>query len=158
MNYSFDINKLIRQLLPPFLAKARMIAWLEVLLVPLNTTRIAFVAFVQQKRYQLTITSQVNRLERALRDRFESELITVESSSVNQDAIYSVEESQNQLFCIFTNAEAERGSAIYTIDEELIPFDFVIYVPAALAGKADEIKAFVKYYAIAGKSFVIKYI
>jgi len=70
--FSFDINKMIKWLMPSFLYQPIHYAWLQVLLAPMVNQYTAFLAYMQLQLKNATIDSSVNRLTQALWDNFDS--------------------------------------------------------------------------------------
>lgn len=157
MNFNYNIQRNNKQALPSLLAKPKMLAWLFSLASPLQVIYNDFIAFREQVKYDLTINSQVNRLEKALRDKFADPGIFIEHPSDNlaRTYIYTQAEQQPGIY-LFTNAEAQP-LYIHTqeYDEE---FDFIVKVPAGTMDKGDEIYDFVDRYRLAGKRFKIEQI
>ena len=135
-----------------------MIAWLMSLLKPVQDLHAAFVLFRQQMLRDITITSAVNRLTKALQDTF------------NNPGIYLIHPSDYLDFAFVHLSTEERVVEYdYLLDENHNPkeydylldelnrdYDFIVRVPIALALSVDNITAFVNKYVMAGRRFKIE--
>ncbi|MEO1053904.1 MAG: hypothetical protein AAFX87_24925 [Bacteroidota bacterium] len=73
MDFNFDINKFLVALIPPFLRRARMLAWLRVLVAPVRDHLyqrefLSFRAFTEQ---ELRRNGQTLKLQEILNDEFD---------------------------------------------------------------------------------------
>lgn len=159
-SFVLNIENNTKQVLQPQLVKSPWIAWLKTLLFPLSYSYTQFVNHRNSVNYNLTINSQVNRLQKALRDKFEIagiNIITIEDS-ITESYMYTLAEEQNQSLVIHTILEEIDMAAIYTDVELNNEIDFIVEVPEGNESKESQIKAFVDRYKYAGKKFIIQYI
>lgn len=158
MIFDIDFNKLIKKVSPPRLRRTRYIMFLRAVLEPLKTLYAFFMSFLEEKRYELSITGQTMILESHLNDVFDNILrrIKIQHFQVDSDYDYFVSEGQNPDFDYF---ESEGASAryIYFYGENTsgIATDFVVIIPAELAAKESQISATVKKHKIAGPEFAV---
>ncbi len=156
--YRYDVKKMIRWLMPFFLIKPKHLAWLETLLIPVKTLYANFLVYRQQQLREVTITSEVNRLTRGLRDEFLDETIYIihPDDYLEQSFIYLEREGATPEFD-YLDSEDHQPYAFDYLDEEFnSQYDFIIRIPEYLIGKSDAIRAFVKKYIFSGITFTIE--
>jgi len=158
MRYSFNINKLIDLLLANMFHKPAHVAWLRSGLKPLKTTYAELMTLRGSKLAEATITSSVNRITKALNDKF------------NATGIYLVHEldyvdSAFEFLAIdphydefdYLGEENHTPPAFDFLSSEYDPDnDFIVRVPNALALRVNEIKAFIFKHTMAGRRFNIE--
>ena len=158
-NYTFDIDKMIRWLMPVFLFQPVHYAWLQCLLVTVKSSYVDFMTFRALMLANATINSQVNRLTKALWDNFDS----TNSIYITQSTVF-FEES-----FIYLETEGATVQYDYLESEDHTPFDFdyleseysadvnfIVWIPIAIVGKTAQIYAFVKRYAFSSLTFSIQ--
>ena len=145
--------------MPYFLVKPIHYAWLQTLLVPMKNRYAAFLTYRQQQLADATIDSSVNRLTKALWDKFDStESIYILQNDDYQDEpfiylesdgatpAYDYLESENHIPQEFDYLEGELNSNV----------NFIIRIPVAIEGQYELIYAFVKRYVYSGITFTIE--
>lgn len=156
--YRYDVKKMIRWLMPFFLIKPKHLAWLETLLLPVETMYVDFLVYREQQLKEATITSETNRLTRALRDKFLNETIYIlhPDDYLDQAFIYLESEGASPEFD-YLDEENHAPLTFDFLDEEYnSQFDFIVRIPDILAGNTDAIRAFVKKYIFSGITFTIE--
>lgn len=159
-SFNYNLTSNIKQALLPITIKPKTLAWLQTILYPLTYLYAEFQIHRNTVNYNLTINSQVNRLQKALRDKFELvgiNVVTIEDS-ITEFYMYTLAEEQSQSLVIHTVVEDINESAIYTEDELNNEIDFIVEVPVGHESKETQIKAFVNRYKYAGKKFIIQYV
>lgn len=147
--YDIDIKKLSVLLLPTFLRKAKMVAWLHGLVTPLVSLHYAF----QQKRnadlYNLNHNGQVCYLRGVLNDAFDVEqrrIKITDGNTYRRQYIYTRgEKKPKYLGKIYLH---ERGD--YS-DESV---DFIVVAPREIY-RENEMKALIDFYRLASKRYKI---
>ncbi len=157
MNYSFDIEKKVKELLPVELRKPVMQAWLKVLLKPLRDLNIALVAFVNEKQEEAKYTGRTISLRNLLISRFGGG-ITIELQDTS-GAPYLLAETGNA----FNPLLGSNGNAFNPLlgdsgSADLDQVDFIVNVPGTLVFDIDEMSATVSRYKLAGTTFKIEII
>jgi hypothetical protein len=156
-NFSLDFRKLVSDLLPPDLRKAKRIDWLLVLVSQIKSIHTQFVALATQKRFDLQFTSQVIYLEYLLNYRFNGGLNTIYiADAQNPDYVYLWQRAENVKLYIYNRVENESKTFVYNRAEFNHYADFVVMVPALLVFNRSEMVALINRYKIAGKIFTIK--
>ena len=158
MNYGFNTNTLIKQLLPPAVRKPKQIAWLMALVKPVQDLHTAFLAYRQQALRDITITSQVNRLTKALQDKFSNDGIYLVHplDYLDQAYVYLYAEERLPEYDYLLEENHRPKEFDYILDELNRDFDFIVRVPAILAQSNNNITAFVNKYVMAGRRFKIE--
>lgn len=151
MWYKIDFNKLILLLLPTFLRKPKLFAYLKALISPLvslydiwNLNRVENIKILQYN-------SQKCYLRGVLNDKFDPDQRRINISNTgnkSQDYIYT--EAENLPVYLGTMwLETEFNYAGSTVD-------FLVNVPQELINiKINEIAATIEFYVLAGKSYQI---
>jgi len=158
--YSFDINKMIRWLMPYVLVKPVHYAWLQSLLVSVKNQFADFLTYRNQQLANATIDSSVNRLTQALWDTFDS-----------TQSIYILhpEDFEDENF-IYLQAEQEITGNDYLVADNHTPVDydylvseyntsiyrFLVMIPSSLGDKGPAIFAFVRRYVFFGLTFDVR--
>lgn len=161
--YNIDFSKLISDLLPAFLRKNRMIAWLEVLLTPLQTLYNAFLSYRSSTAYSINFTGQVLSLEYLLNDTFFGngtyKLIYI-TDGERREPVYVFQQLENIPAYFHNVGEVYDPVYLYNSDEPT-GYDFVVWVPGAFNFPPDKpleyLIGLVNKHKAAGFQFEIKY-
>jgi len=158
MRTGFDIGRLIEMYSPELLRKPKHLAWLQTCAKPLKTAWAGFLLFRKEKLYEAAITGETNRLERALRDRYGDNGIYILHPTDYLDTAWIWTKTEpvfpeHDFLMDETPPEWEHD---FLADEYDPEHDFVVRVPAALAGKTEEMRAWLKRYVMAGKRYKIE--
>lgn len=160
--YSFDIEKFIHRLLPPFLRTALQKAWIRVLLKPVEYLLTQLQAYRVEKLNELSYNGQTIQLERYLNDIFDSvqRRIQVKHYADSPDFDYLLSENGSALDYDYLISESTNTGFLYFIGENSAPLgvDFIVLFPSSISTLSEAIKARVDKYRVAGKQYQINYI
>lgn len=155
--FEIDFSKLTRLLMPPRLRKTRHMAWLQVLMYPVNTLFQQFRRNRDANLYRLKITPQVVYMERLLNDRYDiaGRRIRI-TDAMSYAAVYIYQEAEAKDHALYMESEA-RPTYLYT-ESEIgdSTADFIVMVPAVLSFNENEMTALIDAYKLAGKSYKIQ--
>lgn len=149
MKYNIDYNKLVILLLPTFLRKPKIIAFLQSAIAPVINIHYEFLQRRNEDHYKLDHNWQVCYLEVMLNDRFD----------ISVRRIKIIEGDRYERKYIYTNAEQKQkylGSLFIrpSTDYSDGGFDFTIDMNNVTANIYD-IEAQVKFYKLEGTRFNI---
>lgn len=149
--YNLNIDKLLVLLTPTFLRKAKLIAWLRTLAMPLNKLLDDFKVHRERDLYNLTHNSQVCYLRKALNDEFDPQLrrIKIEDGTRNIRR-YIYQRNVNRPLYLGRMFLYLRGNYI---DGGV---DFVVVLPRGLEYDKYRLEALVNFYKLAGKRWTIR--
>lgn len=152
--YDFDAYKLYLRLIPWFLRKPIHAAWLSVLALGLNYIQGLLLAFVNETEYDLLFNAQIIYFEHVLNEQFDpdDELIYIENVFLPPLYLYNKIEAQPPFY--LRNA-SEGGDPVYfrNYEEYASATQYIIHLPAGLAGQENEIIALVELYNLAGMNY-----
>ncbi len=147
--YDIDVKKLSVLLLPTFLRKAKMVAWLHCLVAPLVSLHYAFMQKREADLYNLNHNGQVCYLRGALNDAFDVEqrrIKITDGNTFRRQYIYTRgEQKPKYLGKIYLH---ERG------DYSDTNVDFIVEVPREIY-RENEMKALIDFYRLASKRYKI---
>lgn len=151
MWYKIDFDKLILLLLPTFLRKPKLFAYLKALVSPIASLYTIWSKLRDDNLKMLQYNSQRCYMQGVLNDRYDKEQrrITISNTSNRtQDYIYT-EAENTPVFLGTMFLETDFNYAGSTVD-------FIVYVPQDLINrKINEIVATIEFYVLAGKSYQI---
>lgn len=150
MWYKVDWDKLILLLLPTFLRKSVLYSYVRALVSPIASLHYNWEQMRAANLLKLSYNSQRCYLRKALNDRFDPDLRRIfidEIPQLEENYIYQPEENLDYyLDTMYLDLD-------YTEGGETV--DFVVYVPADVMNKINEIIATLEFYKLAGKLFKI---
>jgi hypothetical protein len=158
-NFTFDIRKMIRWLMPYFLYQPKHYAWLQVLLAPVINQYTAFLAYRQQQLTNSTINSSVNRLTQALWDNFDAKQTAyiVQNQNYQDEAFIFLEADGATPEYDYLESEEHEPAVYDYLESELFSnVNFIVYIPVAIAAQSELVYAFVKKYVFSGISFTVQ--
>lgn len=157
-NYTFDVNKMIRWLMPYFLLQPIHYAWLQTLLVTVKNRYADFLAYRDLQLRNATVDSTVIRFTKGLRDEFEDDTIYIlhPEDFLDQSFIYLASEGATIEYDYLASEDHSPVDYDYTEAEYSLNWDFIVRIPVALAGSIDAIRAYVKKYAFSGLNYTIE--
>jgi hypothetical protein len=162
MNYGFDVKKMATMLLPSFLRKSKQIAWIVALLAPFERLRREWLSFIDQTRYNASLTGQVIILQMHLNNRFDfsTRLIRIIDGNPLGTFIWFQDENQAPNHTRFKNESNEYTMYLRFKDEfvQTFDFDFIVRVPSEYENIELAIRAVIEAYKLAGKRYKIIYI
>lgn len=159
--FSTDWSKVGEWLLAPFLRKAKLKAFAQVLLKPLEYLKDLYDAFEASTKKHLSYNSQTIALEQMLNDTYPDAGgdIYIDNTPDRFTRYFSWFESEGQPDLGYTYFESEAEGHFdhtYFKSEHNQEIDFTVMVPVALSFDEDEMRAKVKKYAAADKRFAIE--
>jgi hypothetical protein len=152
MWYNIDYNKLVVLMLPSFLRKTAMVAYLQSIIVPIGNLHYKW----SQKRlddwYRLQHTGQVCSLRKVLNDQLdpsERRIYIDDGNAFPRKYIYTGAENKpvflGKMF-IYRNAEYLNTGA-----------DFIVFAPQDIIdNKINELNALILFYKLASKRYQIR--
>ena len=150
MWYKIDYNRLAVMLLPTFLRRDRMTAWLRSLLTPVSSLYDDWFAFRLRNIYQLAHNGQVVYLRAALNDSFDPSdrrIQIIDGNKFKRKFIYTNPEQKPRfLGMIFINRSADFADT---------GVDFIVAVPNDLMFNQVDMDALINFYKIASKRYKI---
>jgi len=162
--YNFEFIYLINNLLPHFLRKEKMLAWLVVLLKPVMLLYNEFLDYRAEKLYESQITGQVISLEKMLNDAFPEDNtgavpIYITDSVEQEDNVlmYNASESDS-LIWIFNNAEIAEPDTFLFNAAEAQSYDFFVNCDVALGvynERQDLMISLLAKYKLSGTTYQI---
>ena len=159
--YKLSYKKLSAMLVPTFLRKPRILAFVQALAFPLKVMHNELMQYRSEAMYRLVHNGQVCRLEKVLNDAFDSverRIYIKDGLTFIRRYIYSPDEDkplyiyspdENKPVYIHESVAQERDA------------DFVVVLPSLIAWPQEvlyQLKATVNYYKVAGKTFRIEII
>lgn len=161
--YNINFSQLISDLLPAFQRKQKMLAWLEVLLTPLQSLYNSFLTYRNTTAYSIGFSGQVLSLEYLLNDVYFDDgtvrLIYIEDGE-RQEPLYVFQQLENQAAYFHNDGEDYDPVYLYNSDEPT-GYDFVVWVPFAFNFPPEKpleyLISLVNKHKAAGFQFEIKY-
>jgi hypothetical protein len=153
MWYNINFDKLAILLLPTFLRKPTMVAYVQALLQPIDDLHFEWL----QKRdlidfYKLQYTGQVCRLRKVLNDQLDSDerrITIANGNAFKRSHIFTDAENKPKFlgtFFIRSKSEYENTGV-----------DFVVFVPQTIINKEPfKLDFIIKFYKLAGKRYKIE--
>lgn len=152
MWYNLNINKLVELLLPTFLRKEKMLAWLRALHFPLIKIVDDFNFNRNQNLYNLAHNGQVCYLRKVLNDRFdvsERRIKITDGNRYKRQYIYTQgEQKPKYLGMIYLRQNADYSDT---------GVDFIVLIPNGLKYNKFEVKALIDFYKLASKRYKIEH-
>lgn len=132
--YSIDWNGLVRKVLPGFLKKPMVFAYLDSALVCLSSVHERFKEEMIEWRYQVEHTAQVIHIEKVLNDRFDAvdRRIYIENVGFSEYVYLWPPEDENPHYLQEPGATPDRPVYLLEEDAGTISPDATVYVPAVL--------------------------
>mgnify|MGYP001627235949 CR=1 FL=1 len=159
--YNVDFNKLAAQLLPPFLRKVRLLAWIRLMFFPLRYLNDLLISFINLKRLEISYNCETMVMERALNNTYPGAsggiYINNDVEVLAREYSFFFSENQGSLgFSYFYSEGNGSFGSSYFASEYATSVDFIVLVPNTLVFDENEMIAFVKKYKSAGKLFKIQ--
>jgi len=128
MKYEVDISKLVRWLLPTFLQKPRMLAFMEALMTPVRNIYSSFLQEQEQMLNEVRLTGQTGVLENYLNDRFDATQRRIRILHVNSIATV-ISDARNTIL-----SDVETKAWVLQDDTDIdTTVDFFIKIPSDFA-------------------------
>lgn len=170
MWYRIDITKLVMQLLPPILRSKLLVALVNVLVLPLSYVYERFCSVKNTVDGRLTITGNVQYLEKALNDAFylkDHQIFIDTPDEEKVPSFYYASELQEANY-LYLQSE-DIGFVLMRKGESRVLVNFIVMVPTFLCTSLDdkasdkygwrylsEIKRILNIYKPAGRTFSIE--
>jgi hypothetical protein len=152
--YLVDWNKLVKLLLPTFLRKPVLMAFLQACVKPIATIHSEFLRAKKEWDYRIMHNGQVFSIEKVLNDKFDDSLRRIYiSDSIFQDDVYIGNlNNRDQIYLSNDGGTTHIGAAPHYVQQS----DFIVHVPALLLIlKEIEIINTINMYKIAGKTYIL---
>lgn len=151
MWYRLNIHRLVELLLPTFLRKGKILAWLRALHSPLVKMVDDFNFNRKRNLYHLAHNGQVCYLRKLLNDRFDVSARRIKIADGNKykrEYIYTLGEQKpkylGRMYLRQNTDYADTG------------VDFIVLIPAGLQYNEYEMKALIEFYKLASKRYKIQ--
>lgn len=150
--FELNLRRLVILLLPTFLRKARLVAWLQILIAPLEQLQYSFNQKRNSDLITLTHNGQKCYLRKILNDNFDQTLRRIRIEDMTHfNAVYIYTEAENQPVYL-------EEKYLYTSGEmQVSGVNFSVRIPNTLRARNVEIKALIEAYKIASKRYIIIY-
>lgn len=158
MILSLDTDMLGKQMLPPFLRKDKMLAWVRVLLAEVGVLNTLLLNYRTATRDAISYNGQTMVLEAALNARYEDAAggIYIQNDAGINSYVFYGSENQGSWGYTYFGSEPEEPTYTYFGSESVQDYDFIVMVPAATTYNESEMRGYVNNYRIAGKTFSIE--
>ena len=171
MNYNLYSSKTVRRLIPWVTRKPVMLAWMDLLLSPIEKVNQDFQAFLAEKRIEASLNSQTQLMEEYLNNKFKGffqsseERIYIIHSTSSGVAVYFEFEDELEQVVLYNNVnEPGYTDTVTYLDGENstgLPFDFRVQLPLSFQGNrtiVGQIEAIINKYKISPFKYDITYI
>ncbi|PKP46818.1 MAG: hypothetical protein CVT94_13470 [Bacteroidetes bacterium HGW-Bacteroidetes-11] len=160
--FNINFHTLIDDLLPWFLTKPVMLAWLQALLSPVVSLYDSFLSLRDVKLYEARYNGQVAELEYVLNDFYYADgttsLIYIEDNTESGEIyLYNISENEEETYIYNLDETTEPEVFIFNSSEAAGTSDFTIFVPGTLVYDTDYLSSLVRKYKIAGPTFTIQH-
>lgn len=159
MNKLFNVNfeRLIAWLLAGYMRRPIRLAWLWVLIKPVRRIHAELLAYRDNANWRATITGSKNRLRQALRQQFGDNTIEIVDAGLIVEPVFIYRAIELQTSpTIWRASEGQPPLYLRRASEFDRPVDFIVRIPASLAGSAAAIYEFTNRYRIAGRTFRVE--
>lgn len=164
--YNLNFKKLAVLLLPTFLRRERLQAFVRVLVAPVQSLHNKLMQFRERSLYQVQHNCQIIYLEAVLNDAFDPTFRRIRIlNSVFREPLYFYEPEQN-LEVYFYEPDNQMPTYFYDVgDFAGDGFDFVVFVPPDLQPQTQQeeqamltkMRGLVDYYKLYSKNYTIKW-
>lgn len=152
--FLIDYNKLALLMLPTFLRKVKMFAWLQVLITPIKMLYADFMNRRNANLYNLAHNGQVCYLRKVLNDSFDPTLRRIyigDGNRYTRNYIYTNGEQQPKYLGTMYLRQAEDYADTGLDFRVIVPDDFDINAVY------HQMKATIDFYKLAGKRYKIEH-
>jgi len=155
--YLINWEKLVKLLLPTFLRKPVLIAFLNAFTKPIERMHTEFLEQKAEWQYRLSHNGQVFSLEKVLNDAFDNDERRIYITSVDfQDDIYIGNRDNIDQVYISAPPDDDTTTYIGSAPNYMEQADFIVHVPAdILAANEILIRNTIDLYKIAGKTYIL---
>lgn len=164
--YEIDFDRLVEILLPGFLRKPKMTAFMKACVAPAKNLYQRFQAFSQLQEYEAGITAQAGLIEKALNDAFDPALrrFQIVHELLNDGPVLFLDSDnqsgQNPVLYLEADAQSNSGIVMHLDSEssELpLGIDFRVKAPLNTQSNEEAIKSMVLKYKLASKTFDVEF-
>ena len=117
---SFDVHKLIRQLLPTFLRMPVRIAWLEALLCPFTELWAEYVDWRAHRYYEANVTAQTISIEAYLNRLFDPVHRRIRIQHGEDESVYVSLRSEGYEDFYIDGDETDENGCAYTSEKDFV--------------------------------------
>lgn len=151
MWYSVDFKKLAILMLPTFLRKPIVVAYLQSLLVPIDSVYYNWSVFRNDNIYKMNHNGQICYLRKALNDKFDPQLRRIYIGNGNRyerQYLYTTPEDRSRfLGTMYLHQNLDYADT---------GLDFIVYVPQEIIDESPfALKALIDFYKAGGKRYKI---
>ncbi|MEO1049512.1 MAG: hypothetical protein AAFX87_02760 [Bacteroidota bacterium] len=165
--YQIDFDQLVAILLPGFLRKPKLTAFLKACIAPMKTLYDEFQIFQKRQAYEAGITAQAGLIEKALNDSFdhESRRFQIVHELLNDGpTLYldsDMKEDRTQ-HILHLDEEGHNSSGLFmhlSTESSELPagVDFRVNAPLDTSSREEAIKSVVRKYKFAAKTFDVEF-
>jgi hypothetical protein len=157
MRWTLRIHEMITALLPWFLRKPVINAYMQALCTPIGDVNSELVSYASESLYRVAITGQVIYLERLLNDLFDNTLRRIYITDFSlQGQAFVYQRAENETTFAYLRSEIDV-LYIYTRAELLENYRFAVMIPEELYSSAqlDVIHANLRLHKTAGTSYIL---
>jgi hypothetical protein len=158
--YNIIYEKLERWLTPFVLRKAKMMAWIAIIITPAQYIYQDLLRFRKATLYSLSITPQVCMLQKLLNDKYDYSLRRIKIvDAFDYNPVYFFARPELKPTILFNRSENNpvyfftRGESNTDLSN-----DFVVEVPKGLSFNLLEMTSLIQTYKLASKKFTIQYV
>lgn len=169
--FDFNFELQIIRLLPPFLRKTKMIAWLMAMLLPLTQLYGVFIGYRKETLRALSITPSTYSLEWYLNFKFTGHQpvytnysldytgggIWIENNDNSEPLNYVYDANSNNQTMIVYDAADGAQTYLYDYEDYLNNDSFIVHVPAVAGVDENYLRAVLNKYKIAGNGYSVSY-
>lgn len=171
-SHKINVDRLVNQLVPHYLGGRRLILFLQSCLKPLQTANDRWVEWVQEKKVEASLTSQVILMEYYLNKKFkkyfkdQDKCIIISDGTVPGVPIYFQSAGENiSKFVLYNENENGKKQPFQWQNEKSISNDvsFIVFCPYVNTDiiTEKELSGMISYvidkYKVAGKSYRIEF-
>lgn len=171
-SHKIDVDRLVNQLVPHYLGGRRLILFLQSCLKPLQTANDRWVEWVQEKKVEASLTSQVILMEYYLNKKFkkyfkdQDKCIIISDGTVPGVPIYFQSAGENiSKFVLYNENENGKKQPFQWQNEKSSSNDvsFIVFCPNVNTSiiTEKELTGMISYvidkYKVAGKSYRIEF-
>ena len=159
MNYNINISTMCEMLIPRVLRKPRIKAFIKSIIAPIQTLNDQFNTWSLSVRRKLSYNSQVIYLEKLLNDIFDNTSRRIYVQTTNQSIDLELYNTEEGIVKQYISNASESSESIYIFNnDEVISYDFIVYIPLDIITQSTRVSGFVNSLKLAGIRFEIQII
>lgn len=147
---TINFNTLGQMLLPTFLRKLKIIAYLNSVFTPLNSV-------YEETLYKMQHNSQVIYLEKMLNEYFDVPGYDTQNHQATK-TVYISDAPQSEVVYIYQTLENQPLylDTVYLGAAVTIAYKFIVNIPEAYSFVEAKLRAIIDFYKLAGKRYIIQ--